>query len=67
MARLEVELGRVAGALDEPRDPRLWKVATGAPVRTLTGHKSGVYGVAFSPDGTCSPPPATTTSRGCGG
>ena len=30
---------------------RLWDVATGAMVRTLTGPKGGVTSVAFSPDG----------------
>jgi WD40 repeat protein len=31
---------------------RLWNVATGQAVRTLTGHTGAVFGVAFSPDGT---------------
>ncbi len=31
---------------------RLWDVRTGAVLRTLTGHRSGVTTVAFSPDGT---------------
>jgi CHAT domain/WD domain, G-beta repeat len=31
---------------------RLWDAATGAPVRTLTGHRGKVRAVAFSPDGT---------------
>ncbi len=30
---------------------RLWDVATGDTIRTLTGHKRDVYSVAFSPDG----------------
>jgi len=30
---------------------RIWKMATGTPVRTLTGHEWGVKSVAFSPDG----------------
>ena len=30
---------------------RLWEVATGAPIRTLTGHTHEVFSVAFSPDG----------------
>jgi hypothetical protein len=31
---------------------RLWDVATGKTVATLTGHKNSVTAVAFSPDGT---------------
>ncbi|WP_261558378.1 pentapeptide repeat-containing protein, partial [Frankia tisae] len=31
---------------------RLWEVATGRPLRTLTGHDGSVWSVAFSPDGT---------------
>src|SRR5262249_40300593 len=30
---------------------KLWEVATGATVRTFTGHSHHVRGVAFSPDG----------------
>jgi WD40 repeat protein len=30
---------------------RLWRVADGALLRTLEGHTSSVWGVAFSPDG----------------
>jgi WD40 repeat protein len=30
---------------------RLWDVASGASLRTFTGHSDGVYGCAFSPDG----------------
>ena len=30
---------------------RLWDAVTGAHVRTLEGHTSGVSSVAFSPDG----------------
>jgi WD40 repeat protein len=41
-------------------------VATGATVRTLTGHTCGVYRVAFSPDGTLlatgGTPPSTLTT-----
>jgi WD40 repeat protein len=33
------------------RTIRLWRVSDGALVRTLTGHTSWVYSVAFSPDG----------------
>jgi WD40 repeat protein len=31
---------------------RLWNVADGTPLRTLTGHAAAVEAVAFSPDGT---------------
>ena len=31
---------------------KVWDVATGSALRTLTGHTSGVTSVAFSPDGT---------------
>ena len=31
---------------------QVWDVATGAEVQTLPGHTQGIYGVAFSPDGT---------------
>ena len=34
------------------RTVRIWESATGAAVRTLTGHTSRVSAVAFSPDGT---------------
>jgi WD40 repeat protein len=30
---------------------RLWEVATGSLVRTLSGHTNWVWSVAFSPDG----------------
>ena len=30
---------------------KLWDVATGTEIRTLTGHTGGVNSVAFSPDG----------------
>ena len=31
---------------------KVWDVASGREVRTLSGHTDAVYGVAFSPDGT---------------
>lgn len=34
-----------------PALPRLWDAAKGAPLATLSGHKSFVTGVCFSPDG----------------
>jgi len=33
------------------RTVRLWSIASGAPVRSFTGHDDIVYRVAFSPDG----------------
>ena len=30
---------------------RLWAVATGQQLHTLTGHTDGVYSVSYSPDG----------------
>ncbi len=35
----------------EKRALRLWDARTGAVVRTLGGHRDGVFGLAFSPDG----------------
>src|SRR5260370_25216745 len=31
---------------------RLWDVASGHEIRKLAGHEKGIYGLAFSPDGT---------------
>jgi WD40 repeat protein/uncharacterized caspase-like protein len=39
----------VSGGLDNA--VKLWNVATGRELRTLTGHKESVRAVAFSPDG----------------
>jgi WD40 repeat protein len=33
------------------REIKLWDVPSGQEVLTLTGHRDGVMGVAFSPDG----------------
>ncbi|MHC5825765.1 MAG: WD40 repeat domain-containing protein, partial [Nostoc sp.] len=30
---------------------KLWNLATGEQIRTLTGHSEQVYSLAFSPDG----------------
>ena len=31
---------------------KLWRVATGKQLRTLTGHRDNVLSVSFKPDGT---------------
>ena len=67
-ARRGVQPGRhpLASAGDDDT-VRLWDAATGKPVGDpLSGHTDGVRSVAFSPDGTRSPPPATTPRCGCG-
>ena len=44
--------GRLLASAGHDKTVRLWDAATGAPVRTLTGHGRKVQAVAFSPDGT---------------
>jgi hypothetical protein len=44
--------GALLATASDDRTARLWEVATGAMVHTLTGHTGWVTGVAFSPDGT---------------
>jgi WD40 repeat protein len=41
----------VASSAREAGQVMVLDVATGEPVRTLTGHTDGVFGVAYSPDG----------------
>ena len=43
--------GRLLATASHDKTARLWDPATGECLRTLTGHDSGVTGVAFSPDG----------------
>ena len=40
-----------AGSWDDGGIVRLWEVATGQVIATLTGHTYGTYSVAFSSDG----------------
>ena len=51
--RCGVQPGRAAARhrRQRRRTARLWDVATGDCLRTLTGHTGTVFGVAFSPDG----------------
>ncbi len=44
--------GRLLAAAEEGGAVRLWDVARGVPLVTLTAHASSVYGVAWSSDGT---------------
>src|SRR5205823_4057168 len=43
--------GRLAASASWDRTVRLWDVASGRPVRELTGHQAQVHDVAYSPDG----------------
>jgi len=43
--------GKLASASAD-QTVKAWDAATGQVIRTLKGHTDGVYGVAFSPDGT---------------
>ncbi|MEK8103920.1 hypothetical protein NKG94_00320 [Micromonospora sp. M12] len=46
---------------------RLWDMATGRALKTLTGHTGAAASVAFSPDGRTWPvPTASTALCGCG-
>ena len=43
--------GRLVATASKDKTAKLWDVATGRELHTLTGHTRWVYGVAFSPDG----------------
>jgi WD40 repeat protein len=43
--------GRLLASGSDDNTIKLWEVASGSPVRTLTGHTYAVNSVAFSPDG----------------
>jgi WD40 repeat protein len=41
----------IASSEREAGEVKVWDVATGDAIRSLTGHTEGVFGVAYSPDG----------------
>jgi WD40 repeat protein len=43
--------GRLLASGSDDKTIKLWDVASGREVRTLTGHTDDVNSVAFSPDG----------------
>ena len=43
--------GQLLASASHDHTVKLWEVASGREVRTLTGHSSNVLAVAFSPDG----------------
>jgi WD40 repeat protein len=44
--------GTILASAAKDGSVKLWEVSTGNLIRTLTGHKNRVRGIAFSPDGT---------------
>ena len=61
-----VQPGRAAARHRQRRTARLWDLATGEHLRTLTGHTGPVRGVAFSPDGRLLATASYDRRRGCG-
>ncbi len=43
--------GRYLASGSSDKTIKIWEVATGQELRTLTGHSEGVLSVAYSPDG----------------
>ena len=58
--------GRLLATASGDDTARLWDPATGDCLRTLTGHTGASAVWRSARTGGCSPPPATTTRRGCG-
>jgi WD40 repeat protein len=43
--------GRILVSPSDDNTIKMWDLATGRPVRTLTGHSGPIRSIAFSPDG----------------